>query len=52
MRKRLTNLFSTSNSLCLKQSQSGIWMVKKKFNVVYMGSKEKCQMYLTHLKAA
>ncbi len=52
MLKRIVNKFKNSDSLLLKQSESGIWMVKRRFNVVYMGSKEKCEMYLSHLKAA
>ena len=52
MLKRLINYFDHSESLIIKESETGVWMVKRKFNIVYMGSKEKCLMYLSKLQAA
>ena len=46
------NLFAKKDTLQLKKSDSGEWMVKKNFSVLYIGTKEKCQLYLSNLKAA
>lgn len=49
---RLFKLFAKKDSFQLKKSESGEWMVKKNYSVLYIGTKEKCQMYLSNLNAA
>lgn len=47
-----TNLFTKKEELQLKESDSGVWMVKKDVSVIYIGSKEKCESYLQNLSVA
>jgi len=49
---RIFKLFAKKDTLRLHKSDSGIWMVKRNFSILYMGTKEKCEMYLSHIKAA
>lgn len=49
---RLFNLFAKKDSLKIQRSDAGMWMVKKNYTILYIGSKEKCELYLSHLKVA
>ena len=35
-----------SERIRLTKSQTGDWMVKKGFSILYIGSKEKCQIFM------
>lgn len=49
--KKLFDLFK-KDPYQLHRSDAGIWMVKRDFSILYMGTKEKCEIYLSRLKAA
>ncbi|MEO9870667.1 hypothetical protein [Ekhidna sp.] len=48
----LFNFFAKKDAIKLSKSDSGEWMVKKNFSILYIGSKEKCQTYMQRLKVA
>ncbi|MEQ9405551.1 MAG: hypothetical protein RIM99_18325 [Cyclobacteriaceae bacterium] len=44
---KLFKFFSQDkNRLRIQKSDSGSWMVKKGFSILYIGTKEKCQIYM------
>ena len=47
--KRLLKLFTEDkNSIRLKKTkEAGVYMVKKGFSILYIGSKEKCEVYMS-----
>lgn len=49
--KKLFNLFK-KDTYKLHRSDAGIWMVKRDFSILYMGTKEKCEIYLNRLRNA
>lgn len=42
------NFRKNKDSVKLTKSESGDWMVKKGFSILYIGSKEKCETYIKH----
>lgn len=39
-------LFKKTASLNLERTDDGQWMVTKKFSILYMGTKEKCELFI------
>lgn len=44
-----TLLGKSDSDLKLKKEPTGEWVVKKGTTVLYIGSKDKCQIYMTHV---
>lgn len=39
-------LFKKNGSFKLERAEDGQWMVTKKFKILYIGTKEKCQRFI------
>ncbi|MEP1033067.1 hypothetical protein [Ekhidna sp.] len=48
----LFNLFAKKDALKLAKTNSGEWVVKKNLKILYIGPKEKCQIYMNQLNVA
>jgi len=48
----LFNPFAKKDGIKLTKADSGEWMVKKNLKILYIGPKEKCQVYMNRLKVA
>ncbi len=50
--KIIKKLFSTvdENRIQLKQDESGEWIVRKGLSILYIGTKEKCEVFMKHLE--
>ncbi len=46
--KALLGKSTDENQLKLKKDPSGEWVVRKGSTVLYIGSKDKCQTYMSH----
>lgn len=42
----LFNFKKSGDSVKLKKSDSGDWMVQKGFSILYIGTKEKCETFI------
>lgn len=46
----LFRLFAKKDRIKLTRDASGDWMVKKNLQILYIGSKEKCQTYMNQMQ--
>ncbi len=47
----LFNFKKDINALKLAKSDTGDWMVKKGFSILYIGSKEKCERFMSQTQS-
>ena len=40
------SLFKNNGSFKIERAEDGQWMVTKKFKILYIGTKEKCQTFI------